>query len=85
MNRLHIEEAAKSLQCPLLIVHGTADPVVLYEEAEMLHQWQPDSQLLPIPDANHVFGMRHPWTGNELPPHAQTMTNATIDFFKNLP
>lgn len=81
-NRLHIEDAAKTLQCPLLIVHGTADPVVLYEEAEMLHQWQPRSSLLPIPDANHVFGMRHPWTSNELPPHAQTMTNATLRFFK---
>lgn len=79
--RLNIEKAARNLTCPLFIVHGTTDPVVLFEEAQLLNQWQPNSLLLPIPDANHVFGMRHPWTEEELPPHAQDLTNATIHFF----
>lgn len=83
LHRLNIETATQHLHCPLLIVHGTTDPVVKYEEALQLHQWYPQSQLLPIPDANHVFGMRHPHTtGSQLPPDAQTLTTATIHFFK---
>ncbi|QQS30556.1 MAG: dienelactone hydrolase family protein [Sphingobacteriales bacterium] len=84
MGRLNIEQAAKNLNCPLLIIHGTTDPVVLFEEAQLLHQWHTNSRLLPIPNANHVFGMRHPWESTELPADAQTMADETIRFFKGL-
>lgn len=84
IDRLNIEQATKNLNCPMLIVHGTTDPVVLYEEAELLHQWHPKSQLLSIPNANHVFGMRHPWENAELPTDTKTMADETIKFFNNL-
>lgn len=80
--RLDILSAARSLSQPLLIIHGKADMGVGYEQAEELHQQQPEHQLLLVEGADHVFNARHPWTENYLPPELKQACDATIAFFK---
>ena len=65
--RLTISRSAKRLSCPFLIVQGTEDKAVKPFEAEHLHQWSAQSQLVWIDGANHVFGMKQPWEKEELP------------------
>ncbi|MGH1385023.1 alpha/beta hydrolase family protein [Kordia sp.] len=81
--RLDIERAAKNIQIPHLIIHGTTDPAVSAEEAKQLHQWNPSSKLHLIENADHVFGARHPWKQTQLPNDLEKVVETTIDFIKN--
>ena len=48
-------------RCPVLIVHGEADATVPVSAAQTLAAAAGDrAQLLTIPGADHVFGVRHP-------------------------
>ncbi|PTX60582.1 dienelactone hydrolase family protein [Kordia periserrulae] len=80
--RLNIERAAKKLQIPHLIIHGTTDVAVSLEEAKNLHQWNPKSTLHLIENANHVFGARHPWKETALPTDLAEVVQTTIEFIK---
>jgi pimeloyl-ACP methyl ester carboxylesterase len=80
--RLNIESALKNTQIPHLIIHGTSDEAVSFSEAKELHKWNPDSSLLPIENANHVFGGKHPWEGNTLPKDLESVCNETIRFLQ---
>lgn len=80
-NRLAIPQQAPTLQIPTLIVHGTADEAVPEAAAHALHSWISGSELMIVPQANHVFGIAHPFTGGALPEHAAQVLNATVDFF----
>ncbi|MFD0834891.1 alpha/beta hydrolase family protein [Mariniflexile aquimaris] len=59
--RLTIKRAVSNLNIPHLIIHGDTDTSVLIDEAEQLHQWNPQSKLIIIEGANHVFETQHPW------------------------
>ena len=48
------EEIAK-LEIPVLIIQGTADIQVETSEADILHQALPGSELVIVPNMNHVF------------------------------
>ncbi len=78
--RLTISNAAKALEIPHLIIHGTGDPAVSFEEAKLLHQWNPNSSLVLIPEADHVFGARHPWDSRVLPEPLSKVVEETISF-----
>lgn len=78
--RLTISRAVKNLRMPHLIIHGTKDAVVPFSDAETLHQWNPDSKLYTINNANHVFGASHPWEENELPEDLNKVIQKTIAF-----
>lgn len=78
--RLDIKAATKRLKIPHLIIHAKDDPSVPYEEAEKLHEWNPDSQLIAIADSDHVFDARHPWNANELPDSLQRVVMESIEF-----
>lgn len=80
--RLNIEKASKKLDIPHFIVHATDDPSVQFIEAEALHSWHPESELLPIENSDHVFGASHPWQKTELPQTLKTLVEKTIDFIK---
>ncbi|WP_420571084.1 alpha/beta hydrolase family protein [Kordia sp.] len=80
--RLDIQRATKKLQIPHLIIHGTTDPAVPVEEAQKLHQWNPNSKLHLIENADHVFSARHPWNKTELPKDLAIAANTTIQFIK---
>jgi pimeloyl-ACP methyl ester carboxylesterase len=64
--RLTIKRAVENLTVPMLIIHGDSDTSVFINEAESLHQWNPNSQLEIIENANHVFNTSHPWTSKKL-------------------
>lgn len=65
--RLTISKAVRSLDKPFLIIHGTDDPTVNVDNAEHLKEWYPNSELVLLEGADHVFGGSHPWEKEELP------------------
>ena len=80
-HRLTISSAAKGLDIPYAIIHGTDDQTVLPKEAENLNKWSASSQLKLIESAGHTFGAKHPWDKNELPDDFKTSLMYVIDFF----
>ncbi len=59
--RFTIKRAVSNLNIPHLIIHGDTDTSVLINEAEQLHQWNPQSKLIIIEGAYPVFETHHPW------------------------
>ncbi|AXG68790.1 serine aminopeptidase, S33 [Kordia sp. SMS9] len=80
--RLNIESAAKNIEIPHLLIHGTTDTAVPVEEAKKIQQWNPKSKLQLIENADHVFGARHPWKETKLPKDLQEVVETTIEFIK---
>lgn len=80
--RLTIKSAASQIKIPHLIVHGNKDISVSVEEAKALHKWNPKSKLVIIENADHVFGISHPWKKETLPFEFQEAINTMIDFMK---
>ncbi len=80
--RLSIPLRALEVKNPTLIIHGTEDEAVPYDNARELHKWITGSELLTLPDANHVFGGKHPWSESMLPQDLQTVVDASISFIK---
>lgn len=80
--RLTIKRAATAIKKPWLIIHGDNDTSVKIEEAKALHQWNTNSILKVITDANHVFGASHPWEQNSLPQHLLEVVDSSIKFLK---
>jgi len=78
--RLTISSAAKKINMPHLIIHGTTDETVPFQEAEALHSWSTESELFAIENANHVFGGSHPWESNTLPEDMELVANEIINF-----
>ena len=56
-----VEQSARKLNKPLLVIHGDKDPVVDVSEAKMLESWAEKSSLKIIPGADHTFGAKHPY------------------------
>ncbi|GAA3643900.1 alpha/beta hydrolase family protein [Flavivirga jejuensis] len=82
--RLTIKRAVSNLNVPHLIIHGNADTSVFMDEAEKLHNWNPNSKLEIIEGANHVFGASHPWDKKELTKHLKEAINAILLFLDKL-
>lgn len=79
-DRLNIIKAAKHLEVPFLIVHGTADEAVQLHDAEELHKVARHSKLLVLQGAGHTFGVKHPFEG--IPADAGEVLEKTIAFLK---
>ena len=79
-DRFNIEEAAKLIDIPHLILHGDGDMAVPFSHAENLHQWNPKSHLVNISGANHVFGARQPWNEDQFPTDFQKVLEKTFKF-----
>jgi fermentation-respiration switch protein FrsA (DUF1100 family) len=75
--------AIAELEIPLLICHGTNDEAVPVTVAHELFQVSRNARLFLIP-SDHVFGRRHPWKENFLPPDTQEIVSHTIVFFRDL-
>lgn len=80
--RLTIERAVRHLKVPHLIVHGDSDTSVSIEDAQKLHQWNPNSILEIIKGANHVFGASHPWDKTNLPQYLEVVIKRIVSFLK---
>ncbi len=77
---LSIEEAAKRLACPLLLVHGSADESVPMTAMHDLATWQPAAETLEIAGAGHTFGAVHPFAGPT--PHLEEAAERITDSLK---
>lgn len=82
-DRLDIKAAVKRLNVPLLICHGSHDEAVSIINAYELHAAAKGAELFEV-DSDHVFGRKHPWTEETLPPAMQQVVNTTIAFFKKI-
>lgn len=80
--RLTISKAAKSLQIPFLIIHGTEDPTVDVSNAHHLKEWDPEAELFLLEGSNHVFEASHPWSSEELPTPFKKMIERVTSFLK---
>lgn len=80
--RLNIKSAVEKLTVPFLIVHGTEDETVTYNDALEMHAWNKNSKLISIERANHSFGAEHPHNSPYLPAHYQQVVDETISFLK---
>ncbi|MFK8101459.1 MAG: alpha/beta hydrolase family protein [Saprospiraceae bacterium] len=79
---LDVARQVKSIDKPLLILHGTEDPAVPVLAAQQLHRWNPSSELVLIEGANHVFGGKHPYELATLPAHSQELFDESYQFLR---
>lgn len=82
-NRLNIENAAKKLKIPFLIIHAKNDPSVKFHEAECLNSWNAKSELFIVNNSDHVFGAKHPWQNNTMPEKLKQVVEKSISFIFN--
>lgn len=83
IERLDIIAAAKKLNIPFLIIHGTKDDAVSFEEAKSLNEHCKQSELVLIDGAGHTFDAKHPFDGEVLPAHSEIAVEKTIDFLRS--
>jgi pimeloyl-ACP methyl ester carboxylesterase len=81
---LNIERAVRSLDIPMLSIHGDSDNAVCDDEGRALANWAPKGKFVSIPDAGHTFGTSHPWTDLTLPKHAQEVFNQAKNFLEQI-
>ena len=83
--RLDVQSAAEQLTCPVLVVHGDSDPAVTWVEGRRISRWAKQGELKVIEGADHVFGMRHPWSlGQPWPSHLRQASDATLAWLDSL-
>mgnify|MGYP001800362538 CR=1 FL=1 len=54
-------ESAVSLDAPTFVLHGTSDEIVPFSQAELFCAIAPNSQLIPIHDADHRLSAEADW------------------------
>lgn len=79
---LNVEKATKNINIPHLIFHGDGDLAVPVVHGQNLHAWNPKSELVIVPNANHVFGAKQPWADEEFPKDFKIVLEKTIAFLK---
>lgn len=78
---LDIKSAAKELDKPWILVHGTEDEVVPFNQAIELKAINKKIKLDLIPNGDHVFGSKHPFLNASLPFDLGVVVDHTISFF----
>ena len=80
LGRLNLRNAAATLLCPWLIVHGDADETVPIAEGEQLHAAsERRAELLRIAGGTHTFNVAHGMTTPS--PQLRAATERTLRFF----
>lgn len=80
---LDISRAVDKITIPFLIVHGTEDETVAFEQALEMKRWNQKAKLDLIPHGSHTFGVKHPFDELNLPFDMQVVLEHTEEFFKN--
>ena len=80
--RIDIKIACKNLNIPHLVIHGTDDPTVSISDAHDFKKWNSNTEIFEIKDANHVFGIMHPYSLDNYPHHFQLTLDKTFKFLK---
>lgn len=78
----NIQYASQHMEKPTLVVKAGSDETVKDNEAELLHEWNKDSELVVIENASHTFGAREPWTENTMPSDLEKATASIINFLQ---
>jgi len=81
---LSITNAAKKLTVPWLIIHGDDDVNVPFETAQQLANTNPNSRLIKIEGANHVYGVSHPYEKATLPLQLLQVCEKSLKFLNGL-
>ena len=82
---LNLENAAKKLNKPLLILHGEQDLAVPITEAEQIYNWsnKQKTEFHKVSATGHTFDVTHPFEGTN--PKLDFLLETTLKFFnKNL-
>lgn len=77
-----VERAIRSMNKPMLVIHGTEDPAVSVKVTTSFKEWNASLKVRLIQGADHVFGGRHPNVEKTLPAHAAMLVNQSIDFLR---
>ena len=80
--RIDIENACKNLTLPHLAIHGTEDPTVDIKDVNDFKNWNPKTIVYKIKDANHVFGVSHPFNEKGFPSHFIKVLEKTFEFLE---
>ncbi|MBL4652711.1 MAG: prolyl oligopeptidase family serine peptidase [Flavobacteriales bacterium] len=84
IERLSIPDAANKIDVPFLIIHGTADEAVAFEDAINLNNWCATSQLIEVDSSGHTFEGKHPFEEKEgYSENLEIIINETIKFLQN--
>jgi len=78
-DELDIEHSCRTNTKPVLLIHGTGDQAVAFNEALELQSWL-NCELVAIPDAEHTFGASHPWTTETMPDDLKTVNEKILQF-----
>jgi len=78
--RLDVSAAARRLETPWLVVHGTNDLTVPADEGRTLAEAGENATLLLIEGAGHTFEARHPFAGST--PELDRALTATREHFR---
>lgn len=79
-DKLNINQAAKNLERPWLIIHGNEDVNVDLQIGLNFKGLNKQAKLIEIDGANHVFGASHPYEKETLPPDLEKVCQASIHF-----
>ncbi len=80
-HRFDIKENLMRLSKPLLLLHGTNDETVPLADAEWLYENIDHSILIKIENANHTFGISHPWLDESMHESLSFAIEETAEFF----
>lgn len=78
---LNIENAARKLAIPHLVIHGTADTSVNIKSAETILSCNSKAEKYFL-DTNHVFGSKHPWKNQNMPEDMRKVTARIVSFLE---
>lgn len=80
---LDIPTAAERIEVPWLVVHGTEDESVPFQEAELLKRASPrnTTRLLAVEGGGHTFGATHPWRSGTL--QLDTVFDASLEWLSS--
>lgn len=80
--QLNVEQAARSIQKPWLIVHAADDESVFVKDAYSLKEWQPDAEVYIVKSDGHTFGRSHPWNQASLPEASAGLVKNSVNFIE---
>jgi pimeloyl-ACP methyl ester carboxylesterase len=81
-DRIDIKKAVMNLTKPHLVIHGTEDSTVLLKDAYDFVKWNSKTIFHKVKEANHVFGVMHPYNLENYPKDFKEAIDVTIKFLK---
>ena len=82
----NVEREIRSLQIPILIIHGEKDESIPVENGQTLFAWiketNPKPELKIIPGATHTYNTKHPFEGPSK--QVEELIRTSVDWIKKL-